>query len=261
MVNYCILPRFIAAGVMVEKNTCSMAVATVHCAELLGAPTAFAALASLIEILMLLNQAGTPLPPFLSQKFSSARVLPTPLPKSVPTEPSHNDQLVLTQHPGCEITAFKVYTGTLEEKRAWFLSRLGDYSQPFSFVRFGDGEWMCALGTARSTLANCDGQKFNKIMCKQLRQFLLDVEARKSVHMFLQGHECQFTKQLNALDQGIGQWYHFRGFLDLLDSGLLAKACGSCSRSRPCRFGRPKAIVETSKCHSEVFAAAMLVQN
>ena len=218
-----------------------MAVATVHCAKLLGALTACAALGLLSLISMLLNQA--PLPSFLSQKFSRAGVLPTPLPKSVPnepsqndragvlptplpksvpTEPSQNDQLVLTQHPGCKITAFKVYTGTLEEKRAWFLSRLADYSQPFSFVRFGDGEWMCAFGTTHGR--NIDLQTFNRIMCKRLKQFLLDVESRKSVHMFLQGHECQFTKRLNALHQGIGHWYHFRGFLDLLYSGKMAKA-------------------------------------
>ena len=219
MVNYSNLPRFIAAKHSIES---SMAVATVHCAKQIGALAAFAAVSFWIWIL--LNQAEAPLPPFLSQKFSGARVSPTLLPKSVPTEPSQNDQFVLTQHPACNITAFKVYTGTLEEKRAWFLSRLADYSQPFSFVRFGDGEWMCALGTAGSWEANIDGQTFNKNMCKQLKQFLLDVEGRKSVHMFLQGHECQFTRQLNALDQGIGQWYQFRGFLDLLTSGLLAKA-------------------------------------
>jgi hypothetical protein len=95
----------------------------------------------------------------------------------------------------------------LKSLESW-LKDLADVSKPFSFSRWGDGEWRAVLSPGGNS-ANCDGHKFFPAMGDQLRQILCNKPTYRigmqslAVRLFAE-HIANFLEkaQLTAL-----QWY------------------------------------------------------
>eukprot|EP00421_Protoceratium_reticulatum_P036109 CAMPEP_0168485516 /NCGR_PEP_ID=MMETSP0228-20121227/66649_1 /TAXON_ID=133427 /ORGANISM="Protoceratium reticulatum, Strain CCCM 535 (=CCMP 1889)" /LENGTH=339 /DNA_ID=CAMNT_0008502081 /DNA_START=18 /DNA_END=1034 /DNA_ORIENTATION=+ len=85
--------------------------------------------------------------------------------------------------------------------------------EPFSFVRYGVGEWMCALG---QTFRNVDMQDAHPDMCHQLASFTWNETKRPGTFMLFSHHVCRFTSALERKHVELGAWYAFFGFLQYL---------------------------------------------
>lgn len=95
----------------------------------------------------------------------------------------------------------------------FFLAKLQS-DVPFNFVRYGDGEWMCAMG---QRFENCDLARTSTDMCQELARFTKDVELRAGVDMFFSEHICQgYQPSVANLSDNLGVWYPFFGFLAFL---------------------------------------------
>lgn len=84
---------------------------------------------------------------------------------------------------------------------------------PVSFVRFGDGEWMCALGM---TFENIDRQMASPDLCEELAKLTACQGERPGVIMMFSHHICDFRKHILSLGDDLGTWFPFFGFLDIL---------------------------------------------
>eukprot|EP00746_Dinoflagellata_sp_MGD_P013090 gnl/MRDRNA2_/MRDRNA2_128160_c0_seq1.p1 gnl/MRDRNA2_/MRDRNA2_128160_c0~~gnl/MRDRNA2_/MRDRNA2_128160_c0_seq1.p1 ORF type:complete len:398 (-),score=56.35 gnl/MRDRNA2_/MRDRNA2_128160_c0_seq1:63-1256(-) len=95
----------------------------------------------------------------------------------------------------------------------FFLARLQD-PRPFSFVRYGDGEWKCVMG---HHFDNVDLAHASADMCQELANFTKSSIMRAGVDMLFSDQICKgFVSGVANLSQTIGTWYPFFGFLEFL---------------------------------------------
>merc|ERR1719335_58445 len=95
----------------------------------------------------------------------------------------------------------------------FFLARMQDRT-PFSFVRYGDGEWMCVMG---QNFDNVDMAHANPEMCQELANLTKAIELREGVDMLFSDHICGgFVPGVAGMSEALGIWYPFFGFLEFL---------------------------------------------
>lgn len=117
----------------------------------------------------------------------------------------------------------------------WLLSRLRDRT-PFSLVRYGDGEWLCAEAASGGKGRNRDGLKRYPDMCRKLRDYTYKPSLRRGVTMTFSAHICmkraEFVKEIGRHNVELGAWYATFGLRSFLP-GLPPKFDEGFSEDRP----------------------------
>lgn len=90
---------------------------------------------------------------------------------------------------------------------------------PFSFVRFGDGEWMCFL---LQSFQNVDKQNAHRDMCTTLREMMTHPRSRNDkVYLFVDHrHICGFVRQIERVPGTLPLGFVSFGFISHLYDGI-----------------------------------------
>eukprot|EP00929_Paragymnodinium_shiwhaense_P097125 TRINITY_DN58896_c0_g1_i1.p1 TRINITY_DN58896_c0_g1~~TRINITY_DN58896_c0_g1_i1.p1 ORF type:complete len:358 (-),score=32.07 TRINITY_DN58896_c0_g1_i1:189-1262(-) len=126
--------------------------------------------------------------------------------------------------------------------------------KPFSFVRYGDGEWLCVQG---KHFENTDKLPAYKEMCDKLAAYTKDTSSRAGVTMLFSHHICAFTTDIGQYASDLGTWYAFFGFFEALESqkgASLAELMTLVSRRGPVVVVGPAFLGRLHKAFSHVSA-------